>query len=118
MSYPADRALEGDDCCPPRELGDKLERGDEFCLLDVRTPEELELARIDSCLHIPLNELPERIQELEPWRDKEVVILCHHGMRSEMAQQFLRQQGFRRVRNLRGGIDAYSSEVDERIARY
>jgi rhodanese-related sulfurtransferase len=104
--------------CSPEELAKMLERGDDFCLLDVRTAEEVDCARIDGATHIPLNELPHRLDELEPWRGKIVVAMCHHGMRSEMAQEFLNSHGFDRVRNLSGGIDAYSAQVNPAIRRY
>lgn len=104
--------------CTPEELGEKLRRGDDFCLLDVRTPDELDCARFEECLHIPLNELPQRLEEIIHLRDKEIVAICHHGMRSEMARDYLASQGFGKVRNLDGGIDAYAAEVDPRIGRY
>jgi rhodanese-related sulfurtransferase len=104
-------------CCSARDLMAKLGRGEEFLLLDVRAPQELACARVDPCTNIPLNELPKRLGEIEAWRDKEVVTMCHHGMRSEMAQRFLVQQGFRRVINLLGGIDSYAEAVPE-VGRY
>lgn len=117
VSYPSDLPHD-DDCCTPDELRKKIETGEDFVLLDVRTPEELEYAHLHCCTHIPLNELPERIRELEGSRGKEIITLCHHGMRSEMAQEFLKEQGFENVRNLRGGIDAYAAEADETVGRY
>jgi rhodanese-related sulfurtransferase len=107
-----------DERCTPQELAGMLERGEDFCLLDVRTVPELDCARIDASKHIPLNELPQRLDELSPWRDKTIVTLCHHGMRSQTAQEFLQAQGFARVKNLSGGIDAFAAEVDPSLERY
>ena len=104
--------------CSPAELHDKLLRGDDFVLLDVRNAEELELARVKGCLHIPLNELENRIGELESCRHKEIVVMCHHGVRSSMAQGILTEWGFPAVRNLVGGIDAYAATVDPRVGFY
>ncbi|MDX9975769.1 MAG: rhodanese-like domain-containing protein [FCB group bacterium] len=104
--------------CTPSELAELLERGEDFCLLDVRTEQELEIARVDGCAHIPLNELPARLDEIEPWRHKLIVTLCHHGMRSQTAQEYLISNGFSRVSNLSGGIDAYAAEVDPTLNRY
>lgn len=104
--------------CSPFELKEKLQRRDDIVLLDVRTSEELSIARIDGCVHIPLNELPTRVGELEPSRGQEIITMCHHGMRSEMAQQFLLSHGFAQVRNLTGGIDAYAEMVDSSLPRY
>lgn len=106
------------DVCSPLELKEKLQRRDDFILLDVRTPEELMIACIEGCVHMPLNELPKRVGELEPNRHKEIVTMCHHGMRSEMAQEFLLSRGFTSVRNLSGGIDAYAEQVDASLPRY
>ena len=99
----------------PRELKDRLERNDAPVLLDVREPWETELASIEGSVVVPLNQLPERYTDLDP--DAEIVAICHHGARSAYATQALTNAGFRKVMNLRGGIDAYS-EVDSSIARY
>ncbi|MDZ4860423.1 MAG: rhodanese-like domain-containing protein [Candidatus Hydrogenedentes bacterium] len=104
--------------CSPRELKEKLERADEFLLLDVRSDEELALARVDGCTHIPMPDLDDRMAELEIWKTKEIVVMCHHGIRSLMAQEYLESEGFRRVRNLTGGIDAYAVHGDPSVARY
>ena len=104
--------------CTVDELKGKRERGEEFLLLDVRTEDELALARIEPCRHIPLHELPARAGELEPWRESEIVVMCHHGVRSMQARDYLAGCGFRNVRNLTGGIDAYSAAADNRVPRY
>jgi sulfur-carrier protein adenylyltransferase/sulfurtransferase len=104
--------------CTSRELAERLGNGDSFRLLDVRTPVEWELARIEEAVLIPLHELTTRLNELDSWREKEIIVICHVGIRSAMAQRFLLSHGFKRVRNLTGGIDAYAIEADPEIARY
>jgi molybdopterin/thiamine biosynthesis adenylyltransferase/rhodanese-related sulfurtransferase len=85
-------------------------------VLDVRTPREYEVARIEGSKLIPLNELPGRLEELDP--DVELVVHCHHGPRSTQAVMFLRGNGFEKARNLAGGIDAWSQRVDPAVPRY
>jgi len=103
----------------PSEFAERRAREDgRLVLLDVRTDTELGIARIDPCLHIVLDDLPERYAELEPHKDATIVCLCHHGVRSAMAQRFLAARGFEHVLNLTGGIDAYAQEVDPALPRY
>jgi len=99
-----------------RELAAKRERGDEFELIDVREPHEFEIARIPGSKLIPLNLLPERVSELDSSR--EIVLHCHHGIRSMRALEFLHRSGFRKLKNLRGGIESWSREVDPTVPRY
>ena len=93
-------------------------------LLDVREPWEFALAaiRIDGLrtLHIPMNEVPGRLDELLDAQDgaQPVVCICHHGMRSAQVVAFLERQGFDAAYNLAGGIDAWSSQVDAGVPRY
>ena len=84
-------------------------------LLDVREPEEFEAARIAGATLIPLGELPGRLAELP--KDKPLIVLCHHGVRSAHAVHHLKAAGFD-ARNLSGGIDAWSREVDRSVPRY
>jgi adenylyltransferase/sulfurtransferase len=102
----------------PSALRARLEAGEELLLLDVREPFEAELARIAGAQLIPLGELVHKLHEFEPWRTRPIVVHCHHGGRSRTACQRLRERGFERVENLRGGIDAWSVEVDPGVARY
>ncbi|MGQ0619237.1 MAG: rhodanese-like domain-containing protein [Panacagrimonas sp.] len=85
-------------------------------LLDVRMPEEIAVARLESHITIVLHELPQRWGELD--RMRPVAIYCHHGVRSLHAGRFLEQQGFADVCHLDGGIEAWSIEIDPRVARY
>jgi adenylyltransferase/sulfurtransferase len=93
-------------------------RGESFLLLDVREPQEFETARIEGSILIPLGELEKRVGELADWKDRTVVVHCHHGGRSAMACRILAEHGFGRVDNLAGGIDAWSIEVDPAVPRY
>ncbi len=102
----------------PAALAERRKAGEELLLIDVREPFEAELARIEGARLIPLGELEAALPGLEAWRDRPVVIHCHHGGRSRTACQLLRDRGFGRVENLRGGIEAWSREVDPRVPRY
>jgi len=100
------------------EVKAALDRGEDLLLLDVRQPEEHALAQIEGARLLPLGSLEERIGELAAWRDRRIVVTCHHGMRSLQAAQALRQRGFRRVESLGGGIEAWSLTVDPSVPRY
>ncbi|MFH1024294.1 MAG: molybdopterin-synthase adenylyltransferase MoeB [Planctomycetota bacterium] len=97
------------------------EKAGEVLLLDVREPSEIALARIPGAVVIPLGDLPRRLGKIAAWKTKPVVALCHHGARSARAARavgILRDNGFTDLRNLTGGIDAYSREADSSIPRY
>ena len=94
-----------------------LMRENKARLIDVREPWEFETARIAGSVLMPMGDVPARAhQELDP--DERLVILCHHGMRSLNVTIWLRNQGFEQVQSLRGGIDAWSAEVDPAVSRY
>ena len=99
-----------------RELKDRLDKGDKIFLLDVREPHEYSLAKIEGSVLIPLGTLPNSLDQLH--QDSEIVAYCHRGMRSADAVGFLVQQGFSSVKNLIGGIDAWSVEIDPSVPRY
>ena len=92
------------------------ERREKPVLLDVREPWEFEKARIDGATLIPMREVPSRIGQID--EDKQVVAICHHGGRSMQVAMFLEKQGFKRVHNLVGGIDAWSRTVDPSVPLY
>jgi rhodanese-related sulfurtransferase len=100
----------------PIELAERLARGERVQLVDVREPHEHAHARIDGARLIPLRTLPARAAELDP--GAETIVYCHHGVRSAQAVDYLRGLGFRQARNLTGGIDAWSVDVDSRVKRY
>jgi len=92
------------------------ERREKPVLLDVREPWEFEKARIEGATLMPMRELPSRIAQID--ETKEVVAICHHGGRSMQVAMFLEKQGFKRVHNLVGGIDAWSRTVDPAVPLY
>jgi rhodanese-related sulfurtransferase len=100
----------------PAEVHERLRRGDPIRLIDVREPIEYQIARIEGADLIPLADLASRLESLD--RAEELVVVCHHGIRSRHACDFLVAQGFTRVRNLAGGIDRWSLEVDQDVPRY
>ena len=100
----------------PTELKEILDRGERPLLLDVREPWEYDLARIEGSILIPLREIAARKDAIDP--RAETVILCHHGIRSMAALNYLRGQGFTKLKNLTGGIDAWSLHVDPKVPRY
>jgi adenylyltransferase/sulfurtransferase len=102
----------------PSELTAKLRSPNPPRLLDVRQPEEHAFVALLNSTLIPLGELPARVEEIEDWRDDEVVVYCHHGVRSAQAVAQLRALGFTNVHNLSGGIDQWTSEVDSMLPRY
>lgn len=97
------------------ETRKKLESGG-VVLLDVREPWERDLASIEPSLHIPLGDIPSRVQELDP--ESHIVAYCHLGVRSMSATAWLRQQGFEQVQSMRGGIDKWSRTIDASVKRY
>jgi molybdopterin/thiamine biosynthesis adenylyltransferase/rhodanese-related sulfurtransferase len=99
----------------PRELKQRLDRGDDLFVLDVREPHEYQICNLNGYL-IPLGDLPKRVHELDSSR--EIVAHCRSGKRSADAAEFLRKAGFRKIWNLKGGILAWSDEVDPSVPKY
>lgn len=86
-------------------------------LIDVREPWEFQTASIGGSVLMPMGDVPSRAnQELDP--DERLIVLCHHGMRSLNTTVWLRNQGFEQAQSLRGGIDAWSAEIDPTVPRY
>jgi sulfur-carrier protein adenylyltransferase/sulfurtransferase len=100
----------------PHELKRKMDAREPFALIDVREPFEYEIARIDGAKLIPLGEITERLDELDG--EQPIVVHCHSGQRSAQAVQLLQQNGFIKVYNLEGGIDAWSDQIDPNVAKY
>ena len=100
------------------QVAARREQGESLLLLDVREADEVERASIADTMWIPLGSLPERLGELEAWREAPVVVHCHHGGRSAQACEMLLERGFRRVENMSGGIEAWSLTVDASVPRY
>jgi len=100
----------------PVELHQRLKKGHDICLIDVREEWEYSLASIAGSEHIPLNELADRIQEI--MFEEEIVVYCHHGERAFRGAEILLESGFKKVYHLTGGIDAWSQVVDSKVPRY
>lgn len=98
------------------ELNEQNESNGDTFILDVREPHESEICRIPNSKLIPLNELPTRVQELD--RSWNIVVHCRSGARSAKAVKFLREAGFDKIKNLKGGILAWSDEVDPTVPKY
>ncbi len=99
-----------------RMLGEARADGLAHALLDVREPGEVEICAIAGSLFIPMQQIPERLAELS--HDHPLVIMCHHGSRSDSVAQFLRGNGFSNVHNLAGGIDAWAAVMEPGMSRY
>jgi rhodanese-related sulfurtransferase len=100
----------------PSQLSERM-RGDEPPLVvDVREPEEYELARLEGARLLPLSLFNEWAPSLD--RGRETVFMCHHGIRSAQVCAFLARQGFEKILNLAGGIDRWSADVDPTVPRY
>ncbi len=108
MSLPSDISV--------AELKRMRDAQTDFTLLDVRDDDELATAAITGALHIPMPEVPARLQDVPS--DGDVVVMCHSGGRSERVATYLRQNGYASVANLAGGIDAWSQQIDSSVPRY
>ena len=100
----------------PELVHEMLESGEDPILLDIREDWEWEKAHLEGAIHIPLAELPDRVGELDP--RSEIIVYCHHGERSVDGCLVLWEQGFRKIRSLTGGIEAWSELVDPTVPRY
>jgi len=98
-----------------KDLKQRLDVGEEIQLIDVREPWEYKIAQIGGKL-IPQNEIPHLLSEI--YRDREVIVHCHSGVRSQRIAEFLQQAGFPRVANLAGGIQAWSEQIDPKVPKY
>lgn len=100
-----------------RALSDRLAApGPKPVILDVREEWELKLCALPGTLHIPMGRIPDRIEELDP--HAETVVVCHHGIRSQRVIGFLESQGFTRLSNLQGGVDAWARDIDPTMHKY
>lgn len=99
----------------PTELKQRIDAGDDLFILDVREPYEYQIANIGGTL-IPQNEIPRRLAEID--RNRDTVVHCKAGLRSQRVAEFLKQSGYERVTNLAGGIHAWSEQVDPSVPKY
>ena len=100
----------------PEEVKRSRDAGEELTFLDCREPWEYQTARIEGTTHIPMQDIPGRIRELDP--DDHIVVICHHGVRSMNVTAWLRQQGFERAQSVAGGIDRWSRVIDPKVPTY
>ena len=98
-----------------KELKVLRDSGQQHTLLDVREPPEYAFCHLSDSVHIPMGEITSRLHELP--NDQPIVVLCHHGMRSLQVALYLERQDFD-VANLTGGIEAWSEQIDDHVARY
>ncbi|MGH7353026.1 MAG: rhodanese-like domain-containing protein [Candidatus Rokuibacteriota bacterium] len=100
----------------PQELKVRLDGNAGPLLLDVRQEWETRLCRLQNAVHIPIEEIEIRVEELDP--ENEIVVYCHQGVRSAAVAELLRSLGFRDVKNLAGGLDLWARTVDPAMRRY
>ncbi len=115
MNAPIDRSQLEINCAGVKA---KLDAEDDFLLLDCREPDEYELVNIDGAVLLPMSEIQERVGELNDYRDREIVVHCHHGGRSLQVTMWLAQQGFEKIKSMAGGIDQWAAEIDRSLSRY
>lgn len=102
----------------PAQLAEKLRSENPPRLLDVREEEEHQFVSLPNSTLIPLGEIGSRFDEIENWRDEEIVVYCHHGIRSLNAIAQLKHFGFTKLQNLAGGIDRWTTDIDPALPRY
>lgn len=100
----------------PQTLQTSIEAKEPVLVLDVREAWELEIARLPFATHLPMNQIPDRLEELP--RDQPIIVMCRSGVRSLQVAQYLEQRGFDRVANLAGGILAWRERIDPTITPY
>lgn len=100
----------------PQQVQDGLQKQPAPLLLDVREEDEVRLCALPGSLHIPMNLIPLRHNELPD--DIPIIVYCHHGIRSLNVARYLAHVGFENVANLQGGIDAWARQIDPTMARY
>ena len=99
-----------------KELKNKFDNDEDFMLLDVRNIQEVLFSKINGSIHIPMNEIMNRINELDS--NKEIIIQCKSGKRSARVCEYLMTQNFNNVKNLKGGIISWADEIDSSIQVY
>ena len=104
------------DSITPVELKTKLDAGENPVLLDVREEWEYQTCAIEQSIHICMANINQMLEQLT--KEKETVVICHHGMRSFQVGTYLEQNGFTKIINLEGGIDAWAKTVDVNMAQY
>lgn len=114
MAQPSNVPLEID--C--RSVKQKLDSQADFLLLDCREADEYQRVHIERAKLVPMSVIQERLPEIEAYKQREIVVHCHHGGRSLKVTHWLRSQGFSNVKSMAGGIDQWAVEIDPNLARY
>ena len=96
----------------------KLDTGEDFLLLDCREQSEYDLVRIEGAMLLPMSEIQSRVPELEPHKNREIIVHCHHGGRSLQVAGWLTQLGYSNAKSLAGGIDLWAQTIDPTLPRY
>jgi rhodanese-related sulfurtransferase len=103
----------------PQEVQQRLQAGEKLALIDVREPDEFQLARIAGAELIPMRTIPAELSRLDAQADDTpLIVFCHHGVRSLNVVHWLREQGVGECRSMAGGIDRWSLEIDPKVPRY
>jgi rhodanese-related sulfurtransferase len=100
------------------QLKVKIDKKESFLLLDVREMFEYYISKIDGSTVIPVDELPSRIDEIEEYKNQQVIVMCRTGSRSAQAQMKLQENGFQDVKNLKGGVNEWAREIDTTLPVY
>lgn len=102
----------------PRQVQAMRQNNEDFILVDCRTPAEYEVAHIQGSELVPLRDMANRTDHLEEWSDRKLIIHCHHGVRSLQMTAMLREQGFKNVWSMAGGIDLWAQDIEPGMRRY
>ena len=103
----------------PGDVKKRLDAGEKLVLIDVREPGEHKICRVDGAELIPMNTVPQRVQEIEALAEEALlVVYCHHGMRSLNTVSWLRKQGVANCISMSGGIEQWSMQIDPKVPRY
>lgn len=102
----------------PRQVNEMRKVGDDFVLLDCRTTQEYNVARIEGATFMPMQEIATHLEKLRELANEQIIVHCHHGGRSLKVTQFLRENGFSNVKSMAGGIHVWSLDVDDSVPVY
>ncbi|MBI4005151.1 MAG: sulfurtransferase [Gammaproteobacteria bacterium] len=98
------------------QLKADLDKNGSLLLLDVREPWEYQICHIDGSVNISMHLIPSSVEQLDP--EKEIVVICHHGIRSLQVANYLAERGFNKVTSLEGGVDAWATSIDQTMPQY
>lgn len=101
-----------------KELHAYLQSGEKPLMIDVREAHELPHGMIEGAIHVPMNDIPARLHELDDYKDKTIVLICRSGKRSEQVAEFMHFKGFADLVNLNGGMNSWAMDVDSNMSVY